>query len=79
MSMVPSVEALAIAPVLAFCAVKDAHAVGGRVWNVVPLDWQSAVFKWRRDLEWALDGYMRGQVLVAVLVERPWSSCSRRP
>ena len=67
-SMLPWVVAVAIAPVLAFYALKDAQAVRERVWNVVPLDWQPAVFKWGRDLDRALGGYIRGQLVVAVLV-----------
>lgn len=67
-SVVPWVVAAAVAPVLAFYALKDARAIRARVWNVVPLDWQPAVFKWGRDLDRALGGYIRGQLLVALLV-----------
>lgn len=67
-ALVPWLVALIISPVLAFYVLKDWHTVQKRVWSVVPLEWQPAAFKLGRDLDRALAGYIRGQLLVAVLV-----------
>ncbi len=67
-ALVPWLVALVISPVLAFYVLKDLHTVRLRVWNLVPLEWQPALFKMGRDLDRALGGYIRGQLLVAVLV-----------
>jgi predicted PurR-regulated permease PerM len=66
--LVPWLVALAFAPVLAFYLLTDLPVIGRRAWELVPLDWRPAVYKLGRDVDRALSGYVRGQLLVALVV-----------
>ena len=67
-SLVPGVLSFLIAPILAFYVLKDLAHIRERFWNFVPVEWQPAIFKWGIDVDRALNGYIRGQVLVALVV-----------
>lgn len=67
-SLLPWLLAALVAPVLAFYLLKDLRVIQRRLWQLVPLDWQPAVYKLGRDLDSAMAGYIRGQLLVALLV-----------
>jgi predicted PurR-regulated permease PerM len=66
--LVPGLIAVAVSPVLAFYLLKDLPQITRRFWALVPLDWHPAAFKLGRDLDRTLAGFVRGQLLVALLV-----------
>lgn len=66
--LVPGLLSLVVAPVLAFYLLKDLDRVRRRFWAMVPVDWQAAVFKLGVDIDRALGGFIRGQLVVAVVV-----------
>lgn len=66
--LVPGFLSLLISPVLAFYLLKDLDHIRQRFWTVVPVPWQAAVFKLGYDVDRALNGYIRGQFIVAVVV-----------
>lgn len=66
--LVPGVLSLLIAPVLAFYVLKDLHHIRSRFWQFVPVDWRASVYKLGFDLDGALNGYIRGQLMVALVV-----------
>ncbi|MBX5466490.1 MAG: AI-2E family transporter [Firmicutes bacterium] len=66
--LVPGVISLVVAPVLAFYFLKDLDRIRARFWAVVPVDWHPAVFKLGLDVDAALGGYVRGQLVVALVV-----------
>lgn len=66
--LVPSVLSFLIAPVLAFYVLKDLPHMRRTFWEFIPVDWRPRVYKLGIDLDRALNGYIRGQIMVAVLV-----------
>lgn len=66
--LVPGMISLIVSPVLAFYLLKDLDRIRERFWQVVPVDWQAAVFKLGFDIDKALNGFIRGQFLVAAVV-----------
>ncbi|NMP22484.1 AI-2E family transporter [Sulfobacillus harzensis] len=66
--LVPGVLSVIIAPVLGFYVLKDLDRIRERVWAIVPVDWQGAVYKLGFDIDRALNGYIRGQLMVALVV-----------
>jgi sporulation integral membrane protein YtvI len=66
--VVPGVLSALIAPVLAFYWLKDWERMRERFWEVVPVGWHPGLFRLGVDLDRALNGYVRGQLLVAVMV-----------
>ncbi len=66
--LVPGVISVVVAPVLGFYLLKDLDRVRSRFWDVVPLEWRPSMFKLGFDLDRALNGFIRGQLLVALLV-----------
>jgi predicted PurR-regulated permease PerM len=67
-ALVPGLIALVVSPVLAFYLLKDLNHIKARFWQVIPVEWQPAVFKLGVDLDRTLSGYIRGQLAVALLV-----------
>lgn len=66
--LVPSVLSFLIAPILAFYVLKDLTQVRERFWEFVPVTWRGGVYKLGLDLDRALNGYIRGQLMVALVV-----------
>lgn len=66
--LVPGVLSFIVAPVLAFYVLKDLPRMRDRFWEFVPVDWRASVYKLGFDLDRALNGYIRGQVMVALVV-----------
>ncbi|MCL8207634.1 MAG: AI-2E family transporter [Actinomycetia bacterium] len=66
--LVPGLIAVAVSPILAFYLLKDLPQITRQFWALVPLDWHPAAFKLGRDLDRTLAGFIRGQLLVALLV-----------
>ncbi len=66
--LVPGVLSFLIAPILAFYVLKDLSRVRQHFWNFVPLVWRPGIFKLGLDLDRVLNGYIRGQLLVALAV-----------
>ncbi|MDA8193937.1 MAG: AI-2E family transporter [Thermaerobacter sp.] len=66
--LVPGVVSVVVAPVLGFYLLKDLDRVRARFWQVVPVNWQEAVYKLGFDVDGALSGFIRGQLLVALAV-----------
>ena len=66
--LVPGAISLVVSPVLAFYVLKDLNHIRERFWAVVPVDWRGAVYKLGYDTDRALNGYIRGQVMVALVV-----------
>lgn len=66
--LVPGVLSVVVAPILAFYVLKDIIRIRRRFWEFVPVDWRPSVFKLGIDLDRALNGYIRGQIIVALVV-----------
>ncbi|MDA8206325.1 MAG: AI-2E family transporter [Thermaerobacter sp.] len=66
--LVPGMLSFLIAPILAFYLLADLHRIRERFWQFVPVDWQASVHKLGFDLDSALNGYIRGQLIVALVV-----------
>lgn len=66
--LVPGVLSLLIAPILAFYVLKDLARIRRRFWLLVPVEWHGAVFKLGFDIDRALNGFIRGQLIVALVV-----------
>lgn len=66
--VVPSLVSLVVAPILAFYLLNDLERIRSRFWSAVPVDWHPAVYKLGLDIDAALSGYVRGQLLVALVV-----------
>ncbi|AEJ41505.1 permease [Sulfobacillus acidophilus TPY] len=66
--LVPGVISILVAPVMAFYVLKDLNRVRERFWTVVPVSWHGAIFKLGFDIDRALNGYIRGQLMVAFIV-----------
>ncbi len=66
--LVPGVLSVIIAPVLAFYVLKDLDRIRARFWSLVPVNWHGSVYKLGFDVDRALNGYIRGQLMVALVV-----------
>lgn len=66
--LVPGVLSFLVAPILAFYVLKDLSRVRRRFWEFIPIKWRAELFKLGIDLDRALIGYIRGQIIVALLV-----------
>ncbi|PSR24113.1 MAG: AI-2E family transporter [Sulfobacillus acidophilus] len=66
--LVPGVLSFVVAPILAFYVLKDLPRMRDRFWEFVPVDWRASVYKLGFDLDRALNGYIRGQIMVALMV-----------
>jgi predicted PurR-regulated permease PerM len=66
--LVPGLLALVAAPVLAFYLLKDWEGIAARFWDVIPYPWHPAARRMLWELDAALSGYIRGQLLVALVV-----------
>ncbi|MHB1953619.1 MAG: AI-2E family transporter [Sulfobacillus sp.] len=66
--LVPGVVSVIVAPVLGFYVLKDLDRIRMRFWDVVPLKWRSSMFKLGFDMDRALNGFIRGQLIVALAV-----------
>jgi predicted PurR-regulated permease PerM len=66
--LVPGVLSFVVAPILAFYVLKDLPRMRDRFWDFVPVDWRASVYKLGFDLDRALNGYIRGQLMVALVV-----------
>ncbi|MCY0885010.1 MAG: AI-2E family transporter, partial [Firmicutes bacterium] len=66
--LLPGLASLVLAPVLAFFLLKDRDRIRERFWALVPAPWHAAVYKLLLDLDRALGGFVRGQLLVAAAV-----------
>lgn len=66
--LVPGLISVAVSPVLAFYLLKDLTQVKRRFWALLPMNWHPAAYKLGRDLDRTLSGYVRGQLVVALLV-----------
>ncbi len=68
LGMVPGVISVLVAPVLAFFVLKDLDRIRLRFWSLIPMSWRPGAFKLGLDIDQALNGFIRGQLLVALLV-----------
>jgi len=68
LGLVPGVLSVFVAPILAFFVLKDLERIRIRFWTLIPWTWQPSVFKLGIDIDQALNGFIRGQLLVAFLV-----------
>ncbi len=66
--LVPGVLSLVVAPVLGFYLLKDLERIRMRFWDVVPVEWRSSMFKLGFDVDRTLNGFIRGQLTVAIVV-----------
>lgn len=66
--LVPGVLSLIIAPVLGFYFLKDLERIRMRFWDIVPVEWRSSMFKLGFDVDRTLNGFIRGQLTVALVV-----------
>lgn len=66
--LVPGVLSLLIAPILAFYVLKDLDRIRLRFWALLPIDWHPAAYKMGLDVDRVLNGFIRGQLLVALTV-----------
>lgn len=66
--LVPGVLSLIVAPVLGFYFLKDLERIRMRFWDIVPVEWRSSMFKLGFDVDRALNGFIRGQLTVALVV-----------
>ncbi|MCY0877761.1 MAG: AI-2E family transporter [Firmicutes bacterium] len=66
--LVPGLISLVVAPILAFYVLKDLHRIRERFWILIPVDWRGALYKLGYDVDRVLNGYIRGQLMVAVAV-----------
>lgn len=66
--LVPGLISAFVAPILAFFVLKDLDRIRSRFWSVIPLEWRPAVFKLGLDVDRTLNGFIRGQLLVALAV-----------
>ncbi len=66
--MLPGVLSLLISPILAFYFLKDLGRIRTRFWQVIPVSWHSAVYVLAIDIDRALNGFIRGQIFVALVV-----------
>lgn len=66
--LVPGLLSFVVAPVLAFYVLKDLNHIRERFWILIPVDWRGPVYKLGYDVDRALNGYIRGQLMVALVV-----------
>ncbi|WP_053959268.1 AI-2E family transporter [Sulfobacillus thermosulfidooxidans] len=66
--VLPGILSVIISPILAFYLLKDMNRIRARFWQVVPVDWQPSVYVLALDIDRALNGFIRGQLLVALFV-----------
>ena len=66
--LVPGLLSFVISPILAFYVLKDLSRIRERFWALVPVNWRGPVFKLGYDVDRALNGYIRGQLMVALVV-----------
>lgn len=66
--LVPGVLSLIVAPVLAFYLLKDLDRIRSRFWHMIPIAWRPQIYKLGVDMDSALNGFIRGQLMVALVV-----------
>lgn len=66
--LVPGMLSLIVAPVLGFYFLKDLERMRMRFWDIVPVGWRSSMFKLGFDVDRTLNGFIRGQLTVALVV-----------
>ena len=66
--LVPGILSIVVAPVLAFFILKDLERIRRTFWGLVPIGWRPGIFKLGVDIDDALNGFLRGQLLVALVV-----------
>lgn len=66
--VLPGILSLIISPILAFYLLKDMGRIRARFWQVVPVAWHAQVYVLGLDIDRALNGFIRGQLLVALVV-----------
>jgi predicted PurR-regulated permease PerM len=62
---VPVAAAAAVSPVLAYYVLRDRHRLAAAFWRRVPVGRRAAVARLLRELDVAVGGFVRGQLLVA--------------
>ncbi len=68
LDLVPGILSVVVAPILAFFVLKDLERIRSKFWALVPIGWRPAVFKLGVEVDDALNGFLRGQLLVALAV-----------
>lgn len=66
--LVPGLLSFLIAPILSFYVLKDLPRIKEKFWALVPVTWRGGVYKLGYDIDRALNGYIRGQLMVALAV-----------
>ncbi|MCL4352808.1 MAG: AI-2E family transporter, partial [Firmicutes bacterium] len=66
--VLPGILSVIISPILAFYLLKDLERIRKRFWQVIPISWHPSVYVLALDVDRALNGFIRGQLLVALLV-----------
>lgn len=66
--VLPGILSVIVSPVLAFYLLKDMNRIRERFWQVIPVRWQPSVFVLALDIDRTLNGFIRGQLLVALVV-----------
>ncbi|HBQ95610.1 MAG: AI-2E family transporter [Firmicutes bacterium] len=66
--VLPGVLSVVVSPILAFYLLKDMDRIRERFWQVVPIRWHAPVYVLALDVDRALNGFIRGQLLVALFV-----------
>ncbi len=68
LGMVPGAISLLLAPILAVFVLKDLDRIRSRFWTLIPWTLRPAVYKLGLDIDQALNGFIRGQLMVALFV-----------
>ncbi|MCY0908154.1 MAG: AI-2E family transporter [Sulfobacillus thermotolerans] len=66
--VLPGLLSLIVSPILAFYLLKDMERIRARFWQVIPVKWHAEVYVLGLDIDRALNGFIRGQLLVALVV-----------
>ncbi len=66
--VLPGILSVIISPILAFYLLKDMDRIRERFWQVIPIDWHPPVYILALEVDRTLSAFIRGQLLVALLV-----------
>lgn len=66
--IINSITLIAIIPFIAFYMLKDYHLLKKAVWYITPRQWRQQGILFLRDVDSSLGNYIRGQLIVCVLI-----------
>lgn len=68
MGILNSIVTIAVIPFIAFYMLKDFEVMKRAVWYMTPAKWRQEVTKFLHDVDQSLGSYIRGQLLVCVII-----------